>query len=65
MSVATATRVHTEHDPVEADRLEDHLVHDHGRAAHEIVGLPLRAVHELEHFDERMGMLALRHRHTA
>ncbi|MGH8970367.1 MAG: hypothetical protein ACRDV1_10510 [Actinomycetes bacterium] len=43
--------------------LHEHMVHDHGRAAHEIAGLPLTAVHELEHFDETLGLLDLRHRH--
>jgi hypothetical protein len=38
--------------------------HDHGRPPHEITGLPLRAVHELEHFDDTMGLLDLHHRHT-
>jgi hypothetical protein len=66
MSVATPARELTTHqDHVEAERLADHLVHDHGRPAHEITGLPLRAVHDLEHFDERMGLLHLRHQHTA
>src|SRR6478609_3279677 len=41
---------------VDAERLYDHLVDDHGRAPHEILGLPLDAVHELEHFDVEMGL---------
>ena len=49
--------------PVDAEQLDEHLIHDHGRPPHEITGLPLRAVHELEHFDDAMGLLDLRHRH--
>jgi hypothetical protein len=43
--------------------LRDHLVRDHGRASHEIDGLPLGAVHRLEHIDQTMGLLDLNHRH--
>ena len=53
----------TDREPVEAERLDEHLIHDHGRTAHEIARLPLAAVHQLEHFDETMGLLDLRHRH--
>jgi hypothetical protein len=49
----------------ETDGLRDHLIDDHGRAAHELTGLPLSAVHELEHFDEAAGLLRLQHRHRA
>ncbi len=43
--------------------LHDHLTHDHGRARHEIAGLPFAAVHRLEHFDQNLGLLHLNHRH--
>jgi hypothetical protein len=64
MTIEHAPRELTEHEPAAAQRLDDHLIHDHGRAPHEITGLPLRAIHDLEHFDEAMGLLALRHSHT-
>ena len=54
----------SEHDFVDDEALRDHLVHDHARLPHELAGLPLASVHELEHFDETMGLLRLRHRHT-
>jgi hypothetical protein len=50
---------------VDAQALADHLIDDHGRSAHEISGLPLHAVHELEHVEEAMGLLGLRHSHTS
>jgi hypothetical protein len=65
MHVADAARARTEHDPDEAALLEEHLIHDHGRLPHEITGLPLRAVHDLEHFDESLGLLDLHHCHVA
>ncbi len=49
----------------DAERLHEHLVRDHHRARHELDGLPLDAVHELEHFDQSLGMLALQHAHAA
>lgn len=52
-------------DPIETRELYEHLVEDHHRLPHELVGLPLDAVHELEHFDDVMGLLSLRHRHSA
>lgn len=64
MYVADAPRELTDQEPVDAERLDEHLIHDHGRPPHEITGLPLRAVHELEHFDDTMGLLDLHHRHT-
>jgi hypothetical protein len=64
MYVAKAQRQLTDQEPVEAEWLGDHLIYDHGRPLHEIAGLPLRAVHELEHFDESLGLLALHHSHT-
>lgn len=42
-----------------------HLTHDHGRARHEIIGLPVAAVHRLEHFDQTMGLLHLNHSHPS
>jgi hypothetical protein len=44
-------------------RLHDHLRHDHGRQERELDGLPLAAVHRLEHLEDDMGLLQLRHRH--
>jgi hypothetical protein len=64
MSIAQAPREQTDQEPADAQRLDDHLIHDHGRAPHEITGLPLHAIHDLEHFDEAMGLLELRHRHA-
>jgi hypothetical protein len=43
--------------------LHDHLIRDHGRSAHEIDGLPLVAIHRLEHVDQAMELLYLDHRH--
>jgi hypothetical protein len=63
MSIADATWELRDHEPVDAQRLDDHLIHDHGRAPHEITGLPLHAIHDLEHFDDAMGLLDLHHRH--
>jgi hypothetical protein len=51
-------------DPVPLDGLHAHLLHDHHRAAHELTGLPLDAVHELEHFDVTVGLLHLDHSHA-
>jgi len=65
LHVAEARDDLTDLEPVESERLQHHLVHDHGRAAHEIAGLPLGAVHQLEHFDDTMGLLDLHHRHAA
>jgi hypothetical protein len=50
---------------VEAERLRDHLVKDHGRAEYELREMPLDAIHELEHFDDEHGLLVLDHRHAA
>ena len=55
----------TGQDDADVERLADHLMHAHGRLPYEIAGLPLRAIHGLEHFDESLGLLALRHSHTA
>ena len=43
--------------------LHDHLVRDHGRNPNEITGLPLAAVHRLEHVDQALELLHLDHRH--
>jgi hypothetical protein len=64
MGVSNAVRELTDPQPVEAESLRLHLVRDHGRAPHEIAGLPLGHVHELEHFDQTMGLLTLHHSHT-
>lgn len=48
---------------IDADRLHDHLVHDHGRVEYELREMPLDAIHQLEHFDEEHDLLALDHRH--
>ena len=50
-------------DIADDELLRDHLLHDHSRVAHELAGLPLASVHELEHFDETLGLLRLRHQH--
>jgi hypothetical protein len=42
--------------------LREHLIRDHGRAAHEVIG-PLAEIHKLEHFDQTMGLLRLGHHH--
>jgi hypothetical protein len=51
-------------DQEHADLLGHHLVDDHGRRTDELTGLPLRALHELEHIEESMGLLDLAHSHT-
>jgi hypothetical protein len=63
MYVANTPWERIDQKPVEAEWLDEHLIHDHGRLPHEITGLPLRAVHDLEHFDESVGLLDLQHRH--
>ncbi len=50
-------------DLADDELLRDHLLQDHRRVAHELAGLPLVSVHELEHFDDTLGLLRLRHRH--
>ena len=63
MHVSNVPQQRTDQEPVDAEWLVDHLIHDHDRPPHEIAGLPLRAVHDLEHFDDTLGLLDLRHRH--
>jgi hypothetical protein len=63
MSMAHTARQSTMH--VDPDGLRDHLVHHHGRRPHEIAGLPLRALHALEHFEGSMGLIDLEHGHPA
>lgn len=63
MYFADASRELTDHVSVAAERLDDHLIQDHGRLAYEITGLPLPDLHELEHFEATMGLLDLHHRH--
>ena len=48
---------------IEGERLGEHLAHEHGRMLHEIAGLPLQAIHELEHIEAAMGLLQLNHHH--
>ena len=55
----------TMHNPALPAWLEDHLINDHGRMPHELTRMPLRAVHDLEHFDESLGLLDLHHCHIA
>ncbi len=50
-------------DLADDELLRHHLLHDHRRVAHELAGLPLESVHELEHFDDTLGLLRLRHQH--
>ena len=64
MSIAKSAR-QPHHVYVDADGLGDHLVHYHGRRPLEIVGLPLRALHALEHFEGSMGLIDLEHGHPA
>jgi hypothetical protein len=50
-------------DPELLEQLRVHLLHAHRRLSHELSGLPLDAVHELEHFDAAVGLLQLDHTH--
>jgi hypothetical protein len=59
----TATDVRPAHQALTMEELREHLVVGHGRAAHELGALPLDAVHELEHFDDTVGLLQLHHHH--
>lgn len=45
--------------------LHQHLVRDHGRAPHELAGVPLEDVHRLEHVDQVLSLLQLGHRHAS
>ena len=65
MHVADAAQERTEPNPAEPAWLEEHLTNDHGRLPHEITGMPLRSLHDLEHFDESLGLLDLHHCHIA
>ncbi len=66
MAAATVQVVRPEAvDPEVLEQLRLHLLHAHHRAAHELSGLPLDAVHELEHFDAAFGLLQLDHTHLA
>jgi len=65
MAAATKHGVRQEAaDPLALERLRAHLLHEHRRAPHELAGLPLEAVHELEHFDVAVGLLHLDHTHS-
>jgi hypothetical protein len=63
MHVSNAPHERTDQGSADAEWLVEHLVHDHDRLPHEIDGLPLRAVHDLEHFEDTIGLLDLHHRH--
>jgi hypothetical protein len=63
MYVTNSPQELTHQQVVDTDRLGHHLLHEHGRRMDEIAGLPLRALHELEHIEESMGLLDLRHSH--
>jgi hypothetical protein len=65
MHVSNAPQERTDQQPVDAEWLVEHLVHDHDRLPREIAGLPLRALHDLEHFEQSFGLLDLHHRHRA
>lgn len=66
MDRAAATLPHLDDHAADAEqRLLEHLLHDHGRARHELDGLPLGAIHELEHFDQSLGLLDVHHSHAA
>ena len=43
--------------------LHRHLLHDHGREPRELEGIPLGAVHRLEHVEDDLGLIELRHAH--
>ena len=49
---------------MESELLLSHLIHDHGRAGHEIAGIPLAHLHELEHLEDNLGLLDLQHQHA-
>lgn len=64
--MAAATEHGVRREAVEPEPLEQlrvHLLHTHRRASYELSGLPLDAVHELEHFDAAVGLLQLDHMH--
>ena len=50
---------------MESDLLLSHLIHEHGRAGYDIVGIPLAHLHELEHLEDNLGLLELHHEHSA
>jgi hypothetical protein len=50
---------------VHSSRLRDHLLHDHGRTAGEIEGLPLAGLHRFEHVEQAMGLNDLSHHHPS
>ena len=45
------------------ETLREHLVREHGRRGHELFGVPLDAVHRLDHVDQDAGMVELEHTH--
>ncbi len=42
----------------------DHLIHQHGRTRRELDGLPLAALHRLEHVEQALDLIALDHQHV-
>jgi hypothetical protein len=42
-----------------------HLLRDHGRTDPGFGGLPLEALHRLEHVEQELGLLVLGHSHAA
>jgi hypothetical protein len=46
-------------------RLRSHLLREHGRTGRDIAGLPLAHLHRFEHVELAMGLISLRHRHSA
>jgi hypothetical protein len=46
-----------------AAHLRGHLLDAHHRAARELAGVPVDALHVLEHVDDDLGMLHLDHTH--
>jgi hypothetical protein len=63
MYATRTTHQRTDQRDADADWLVSHLVHQHGRRPHEIAGLPVRALHELDHIEDSMGLLDLHHHH--
>jgi hypothetical protein len=63
MYVAQSPPELTDHDQLAAEQLGEHLALDHARRWREDPGMPLRALHDLEHLEASMGLLELRHSH--
>jgi hypothetical protein len=50
---------------MDSSRLRTHLLREHGRTEPNIAGLPLAHLHRFEHVEQAMGLISLRHRHSA